>query len=78
MSGLVPFKTGYDARRNGNGRKPSHRQLWQMIEDNAEATLFESSISQDDLVQSLVKEARRGNVRALSVIFRVCGLYNNE
>ena len=61
----TPFKPGHDPRREGSGRKP--------YVDIRER--LETAITTEDIVQMLSDIAKKGDIRALQEIFKICGTY---
>jgi len=61
----IPFKPGHDPRRDGSGRKP--------YVDIRER--LETAITTDDIVRMLSDIAKKGDIRALQEIFKICGTY---
>jgi hypothetical protein len=62
---LKPFAKGYDKRRDGSGRKP--------YVDIRER--LEKVITTEDIVAMLHEIAKKGDIRALQEIFKICGTY---
>jgi hypothetical protein len=65
-SGLKPFQKGYDARREGNGRKP--------FADLRE--VLQGAITTGDIADMLKAELAKGNIRALQEVLKISGFYD--